>query len=104
MAFTLVLLIDNLCVVRHVGLLLDGNVGSRSAELVKDGDLLLLIGRVLRLGSLDTVRITKVRDGEVRELDRLGNKAADEAADFGRWRVDFAVINARRSFAGVCGW
>ena len=34
-----------------------------------------------------------VRDGEVRELDRFDNNAADEAADFGR----------RRNFAGVCG-
>ena len=32
---------------RHVGRLLDGNVGSRPAELVKDGDLNLLIGRIL---------------------------------------------------------
>ena len=28
--------------------LLDGNVDSRPAELVKDGDLILLIGRMLR--------------------------------------------------------
>ena len=39
---------------------------------------------------------------EVRELDRSDNNAADEAADFGRRRVDFPVI-ARRNFAGVCG-
>ena len=37
----------NLSVVRHVGRLLDGNVGSRPAELVKDGDLVLLISRIL---------------------------------------------------------
>ena len=30
-----------------------------------------------------------VRDGRVRNLDRLGNSATDEAADFGRRRVDF---------------
>ena len=104
--------VDNLSVVRHVGRLLDGNVCSRPAELVKDGDLILLIGRMLRLRGLDTVRITKVkghvdecmvRDGGVRELDRLGNDAADEAADFGRRTVDFPVIDARRNFAGVCG-
>ena len=41
---------------RHFGRLLDGNVGSRPPELVKDGDLILLIGRMLRLGGLDTVR------------------------------------------------
>ena len=63
-------------------------------------------------GSFNTVRITKVqghadetvvRDGEVRELDRLRNNAADEAADFGRRRVDFPVIDARRILSGVCG-
>ena len=89
---------------RHVGRLLDGKVGSRPAELVKDGDLVLR-GR-------DTIRISKVkghavdgmvREGGVRELDRLGNNAADEAADSGRRRVEFLVIDARRNFAGVCG-
>ena len=95
-AFTLVLLT------------LDGNVGSLLAELVKDGDL---IGRMFRLRGLDTVRINKVkghvdegmvRDGGVREQDRLGNNAADGAADFGRRRVDLPVIDARRIFSGVC--
>ena len=42
--------VDHLGVVRHVGRLLDGNVGSRPAELVKDGDLILLIGRSFGLG------------------------------------------------------
>ena len=53
--------VDSLGVVRHVGCPLDGNVGSRPPELVKDGDLILLIGRMLRLRGLDTVRITKVK-------------------------------------------
>ena len=52
--------VDNLGVVRHVGRLVDGNVGSRLAELVKDGDLILLVGRMLRLRRFNTVRITKV--------------------------------------------
>ena len=43
-------------------------------------------------------------DGQVRELDRPGNNAADEAADFGRRRVGPAVIDARRNLSGVCGW
>ena len=99
--------VDNLGVVRHVGRMLDGNVGSLPPELVKDGDLIVLISRIR---DRDTVRITKVeghadgsmvRDGGVRELDRLGNNAADEAADFGRRRVEFRVIDARRNFAGV---
>ena len=37
-----------------------------------------------------------------RDLDRLGNKAADEAADFGRRRVPVRVIDARRNLVGVC--
>ena len=44
-----------------------------------------------------------VLDGPVREVDRLGNDAADEAADFGRRRVGNAVIDARRNLSGVCG-
>ena len=43
-----------------------------------------------------------VRSGQVREVDRLGNNAADEAADFGRRRVGNAVIDARRNLSGVC--
>ena len=72
--------VDNLCVVRHVGRLLDGKTTFRPAELVKDGDLILPIERMLRLRELDTVRISKVeghadealvRAGSARELDRL---------------------------------
>ena len=44
-----------------------------------------------------------VLGGRVRELDRLGNNAADDAADFGRRRVGNAVIDARRNLSGVCG-
>ena len=33
-----------------------------------------------------------VLHGRVREIDRLGNNAADEAADFGRGEVGNAVI------------
>ena len=76
-----------------------------------DGDLLVLIRRMIDLRSSNTVRITKVKghadedmvaDGRVRMLDRLGNNAADEAADFGRRRVSPAVIDARRNLSGVC--
>ena len=97
--------------VHHVGRLLDGHHGSAPLELVNGGDLLLLVERMLHLRGLDTVRITEVSghadegmvlDGRVGELDRLGNNAADEAADFGRGRVGDAVINARRSLSGVC--
>ena len=104
--------VDTLGVVRHVGRLLDGCHGSVPFELVKDGDLLLLVERMLHLRGLDTVRITKVKgnadegvvlDGRVREVDRLGNDAADEGADFGRRRVGNAVIDARRCLSGGCG-
>ena len=83
--------VDNLCVVRHVGRLLDGLPPSIPFELVTDGDLLVLIRRMIDLRGSDTVRITKVKghadegmvaDGRVRLVDRLGNNAADEAADF----------------------
>ena len=42
-------------------------------------------------------------DGRVREVDRLGDDAVDEAADFGRRRVGNVVIDARRNLSGVCG-
>ena len=98
--------VDNLGVVRHVGRLLSGHRGSVPLELVNDGDLLVLIERVLYLCGLDTVCISKVKghadEGRVREQDRVGNNAADEAVDFGRRRVDHAVIDARRNLSGVC--
>ena len=73
--------VDNLGVVRHVGRLLDGKTAFRPAELVKDGDPILLIERMLRLRGLDTVRISTVRGhadealvrtGGARDLGRLG--------------------------------
>ena len=104
--------VDNLGVVRHVDRLLRGCRGSKPFELVNDGDLLLLLEHMLNRRGLDTVRISKVRGhaddamvlhGHVRREDRLGNDAADEAADFGRRRVSPAVIDARRNLSGVCG-
>ena len=103
--------VDNLNVVRHVGRLLDDNLGAQPFQIVPDGDLLCLIHHILLLRGTDTVKVTKVKghadenmvlDGRVRDLDRLGNKAADEAADFGRRRVPVHVIDARRNLVGVC--
>ena len=104
--------VDNLGVVRHVGRLLDGCRGPIPCELVNDGDLLSLIERMLHRRGLDTVRISKVKGhadedmvlhGRVHGEDKLGNDAADEAADFGRRRVCPAVIDARRNLSGGCG-
>ena len=81
-------------------------------KLVTDGDLLILTRRMIDLRGRNTVRVTKVKghadecmvfDGRVRELDWLGNDAADEAADFGRRRVGPPVIDACRNLSGVCG-
>ena len=103
--------VDNLNVVRHVGRLLDNNLGARPSKILKDGDLLCLIHRILLLRGLDTVKVSKVKGhadegmvlgGRVRDLDRMGNKAADEAADFGRRRVPVHVVDARRNLVGVC--
>ena len=81
--------VDNLGVLRHVGRL-NGRHGSIPFELVKDGDLLLLIERILRLRGLDIV---------LRELDRLGDNAADEAAGFGRRRVGPVVIASQSDWS-----
>ena len=103
--------VDNLGVVRHVGRLLNGHHGSIPFELVKDGDLLWLIEREcftsedwtrFRLQRLRHADEGTVLDGRVREVDRLGNDAADEAADFCRRRFGNAVIDARRNLSGVC--
>ena len=104
--------VHNLGVVRHVGRLLDDCFSTLPLELVTDGDLLVLIRRLIDLRGRNTVRVTKVKghadevmvlDGRVRELDRLGNNAADDAADFGRGRVGPADIDARCNLFGVCG-
>ena len=44
-----------------------------------------------------------MREGQVREQDRVGNDRDDEAADFGPRRVEPGVIDARRNFSGVGG-
>ena len=45
--------VDNLGVVRHVGRLLSGCRDSKPFELVNDGDLLLLVDRILQRRGLD---------------------------------------------------
>ena len=65
----------------YIGRLLDGCRGAEPFELVNDGDLLLLIDRMLRRRGLDTVRISKVKGhaddgmvlhGQVCREDKLG--------------------------------
>ena len=43
-----------------------------------------------------------VRDGRVRELDKIGNDMADQAADLGRRRVWAALESDRKSFSDAC--
>ena len=68
---------DNLNVVRHVGRILDGVRSSCPAELLNDGDLIMLLMGSLEQSSRDTVPVSKVKGhageevvGQVRELDR----------------------------------
>ena len=92
---------------------MDDKLLSSPFELLPDGDLLFLIHRMLRIRGLGSVRISKVkghadeamvRAGTVRGLDELGDDGADEFADFGRRRVPWRVIDARRNLSGVCSW
>ena len=64
--------VDNLGVVRHVGRLLDGRPGSIPFELLKDGDLLFLIDRMVRLRGPDTVRVSKVKGHADEAMVRSG--------------------------------
>ena len=66
---------------------------------------------MLRIRGLGSVRISKVkghadeamvRTGTVCGLDKLGNDGADEAAEFGRRRVPWWIIDARRNLSGIC--
>ena len=105
--------VDILGVVRHVGRLLDDCSFSAPLELVADGDLLVLIRRMLDLRGRATVRISKVKghadegmvsDGRVRELDRFGNNAADEAADFGRVWIWWKTISTKQKNTSTPRW
>ena len=80
-------------------------VGS-PVKLENDGDSLALVREMIERRGEGTVRIAKVkghadeeivRGWQVRELDRVGNNRVDEAADFGRPRVD-----DRQKLSGVC--
>ena len=97
--------------VRHVGRLLHGSSGLRPLELEDNGDLIILIRKMLSVHEEGTVCISKVkshadeslvRSGQERALDRYRYNRADEAADFGRRRVWPEVTDARRNLSGMC--
>ena len=103
--------VDNLSVVRHVSRILEGRISGRPFELTFDGDLLIIIERMILLRGVQNVKITKVKGhadddmvavGRVRVEDRIGNDLADRAADFGRRRVSDLVIDVRRRFLSAC--
>ena len=102
--------VDNLNVVRHVGRLLDGGPGARPFEVLKDGDLLYLIDRMLQLRCLDTVKISKVKghaDDGWFLMVVFGiwivwvTMLLMRPRIFGRRRVPVHVIDARRNLVGV---
>ena len=76
-----------------------------------DGDLLVLVQKLLNARGPGTTSIPKVkghadeglvRGGRVRELDKVGNGMADRAADLGRRRVGAGVMDARRDLSNAC--
>ena len=93
-----------------LGLFLEGDwVGFFS--LVNDGDLLLLIQKMVRWRWSGNSAATKVKvhanEGlvacaRVRAVDRIGNDAADAAADLGRKRVHCTITDARRRIGRAC--
>ena len=103
--------VDNANVVGHVGRMLAGRRLGRPYELLVDGDLLVLVHKLLDARGPGTTNISKVkghadeglvRGGRVRELDKIGNDVADHAADLGWRRVGAGVMDARRNFSNAC--
>ena len=75
--------VDNANVVGHVGRVLAGRKTGKPLELLVDGDLLALIQKLVDVRGPGTADISKVkghadeglvRDGRVREVDKVGNK------------------------------
>ena len=74
----------------------EGRVSGKPLELTVDGDLLIIIERMIQLRGAQGLKITKFKGhadddmvavGRVRVEDRVGNDLAERAADFGRHRV-----------------
>ena len=103
--------VGNLNVVNHVSSLIDNGWAGRPFPLVNDGDLLLLVQRMVRSRGRGNTHVTKVKGhadegmvamGPVREVDRIGNNEADAAADMGRRRVHCSITDARRLVQVAC--
>ena len=101
----------------HVGRIISGKKLERPYELLLDGDLLILVQELVRVRGPATSAVSKLRghadegmvlEGRVRDLHRIGNNLADEAADFGRRWFNVATTDARRAlsdgfqFLGIC--
>ena len=76
-----------------------------------DGDLVALVQKLVDVRGPGTTAISKVkghadeglvRGGRVRELDKIGNDMADQAADLGRRRVGAVLVNDRKGFSDAC--
>ena len=103
--------VDNLTVVRHVSRIWDGRVAYRPFQLTFDGDLLIVIERMIQQRGVQSVKISKVKGhadddmvavGRVRVEERVGNDLTDRAADVGRRRVSDFVMDVRRRFLSAC--
>ena len=103
--------VDNANVVGHVGRVLAGRKPDRPLELLVDGDLVALVQKLVELRGPRTTAVSKVkghadeglvREGRVRELDRIGNDLADRAADLGRCRVEVALDRDRKGYSDIC--
>ena len=103
--------VDNLNVVRHSGRIVDGCPTGSTFPLANDGDLLLLVQRLLQWRGRGSTQVTEVHGhtdegivagGRVREVDRIGSNEADVAADTGRRRVHCSITDAWRLVNGAC--
>ena len=103
--------VDNANVVGHVGRVLAGRKPDRPLELLIDRDLIALVQKLVDVRGPGSTAISKVkghadeglvRGGRVRELDKIGNDMADQAADLGRRRVGAALANDRKGFSDAC--
>ena len=70
-----------------------------------------MVQRLVEIRGPGTTAISKVkghadegllRDGRVREIEKVGNDLADRAADLGRRRVGAVLANNRKSFSDAC--